>query len=167
WPINVAELKRIQALVLDKLSSPDVKPGSILTYTAFAHVGSGVPDVNVTALDRLADEGADRIWDMTYLLVHPDEIDADAARADCLPILDALEPKDQTVPRPGLGLALLRESFSRFAGPTGPEEAKAVARLLEDLDAAYAALPGNVGYWKTKITEMLSELRTAVEPAPS
>ncbi|MGH7485037.1 MAG: metallophosphoesterase, partial [bacterium] len=33
WPINVAELQRIQATVIDKLSSPDLKPGSILTYT--------------------------------------------------------------------------------------------------------------------------------------
>lgn len=171
WPINVAELQRIQAEVLKRLSRADLRAGSIITYAAFAHVGAGVPDVNVTAVDRLADDDERMLWDMAYLLAHPEEVDADAARANWVRVLDDLEPKDHAPPRPLLGLSLLLESLSWFSrgsasGPTGEVHAR-----LRDLENAYAALAAGGGdpmYWREKILETLAAIRTAVEtPAPS
>jgi hypothetical protein len=170
WPINVAELERIQEAVLSKLNRPDLRPGSIITQTAFAHVDSAVPDVNVTAIDRIADEGDRRIDIMAYFIAHPDEVDAGAAQADWLVALDDLEPKDANAPRPLLGLRLLRERFEWVQGASAPERVNEVHALLVKLENHYDALAAGTGdhdYWVSEIRAALGALRSAVNAAPA
>jgi hypothetical protein len=170
WPINVAELQRIQEDVLKKLSRPDLRPGSIITYSAFAHVDTAVPDVNVTAIDRLADDGDRGIEVMAYFMAHPEEVDADAARADWRRVLDDLEPKDETAPRPVLGLRLLRERLDWLQGASAPGRVNDVHSLVVKLENDYAALGAGTGdpmHWIGEIRAALAALREAVESAPS
>ena len=62
WVEEIAELARLQFDVLQRLKRPDLRHGSIVTYASLAHVGTDVPDVNVTAVDRLADGAEDQLW---------------------------------------------------------------------------------------------------------
>ena len=94
WPINVAELQQIQAIAMARLARAELRTRlDPHVHRLRAHRLWCAGRENVTALDRLADEGGDRIWDMTYLFAHPEEIDLTAARADWLRVLDDLEPE--------------------------------------------------------------------------
>lgn len=171
WPINVAELQRIQREVLNRLNRSDLRAGSIITHAAFAHAGSGVPDVNVTAIDRLVDDDERRLWDMAYLLAHPEDVDGDSARADWDRVLDDLKPKDQAAPRPSLGLTVLVDRLDLFARGNPSRRVQEAHNNLRALKNAYAALAagsGEAAYWRTTISESLAAIRRIVEEtAPS
>jgi Calcineurin-like phosphoesterase len=167
WPINVAELALLQAEVHDRLDQPDLHVGSIITYASLAHVGDEVPDVNITAVDRLADDGEDRLWNMAYGVVHPESVDAERVKEDWLDVLTDLEPvEDDQVPRPRLGIRLLQENIERF-GPHEPDSpAGEVAQRLSVLENAYDAIAkkaGTLDHWRDEIQRALQELRERIE----
>jgi DNA repair exonuclease SbcCD nuclease subunit len=166
WPINVAELRHLQRIALKRLARPDLQPGIIVTYAALAHLRDDVPEVNVTAVDRLADDDETRLWSMAHLLAHPEDIDAAQARNDWQQVLDDLEPHDEYEPRPVLGLNLLSDRLN-WLGSNNPDSVPARAsHQLDVLEGAYEALTNEVGdpaHWRSQIKEALSELRTLIE----
>jgi hypothetical protein len=165
WPINVAELAEIQREVCDQLSQPDLRLGSIVTYASLAHVGTEVPDVNITAIDRLADGDEDELWKMAYGLVHPKAVDGKAVKADWLRILADLDPADgDRPPRPQLGVKLLLEFVERFDQQDDDAELEEACKLLRTLQNDYLAADSwDPGYLRERITSTLDRLRELVE----
>lgn len=165
WPINVAELAALQREVWERLDQPDLRVGSVITYASLAHLGTEVPDVNITAVDRLADGDEDDLWRMAYGIVHPGAVDAAAVRHDWLRILDDLHPANgDRPPRPQLGVKLLLEFIERFGRQDSETDVKNVTDQLRTLCNDYLADDRwEPEYFRHRITETLDALRRLVE----
>jgi Calcineurin-like phosphoesterase/Thymidylate synthase len=167
WPINVAELARLQRSVYERLGRPDLLFGSLITYASLAHVGEDVPDVNVTVVDQRADENEGRIWAMAYGIAHPESVDKSSVRADWVEVLSDLEPgPGDQVPRPRLGLKLLLDHLERFCSHAEGGPAHAIHDQLRTLDNDYDALAKGAGeraYWREEIRGALGQIRERVD----
>jgi 3',5'-cyclic AMP phosphodiesterase CpdA len=161
WPINVAELQRIQTLAMRQLAQPDLQRGAIVTYSAIAHVLDEVPAVSVTAVDRLADDEP-RLRSMAYVLAHPDAESLEQALKDWSTVLDDLTPKDEAVPRPLLGLELLVEHVRFYAHMGASDRLTYADEQLASLMHHYATFENNPQYARDKIDAALQALRDLV-----
>jgi 3',5'-cyclic AMP phosphodiesterase CpdA len=171
WPINVAELARLQALVLRRLDQTDLRLGSIITYSSFAHVGTEVPDVNIAVVDRLADHEQDRLWNMAYGVAHPESVDLEAIKSDWLRVVTDLEPVNgDQLPRPRLGIKMLRECLERFGQPDEGSPAMEIRQHVLTLENTYDAMAkqaGSPAYWHAEVTKALGAIRDQVGRLPS
>jgi 3',5'-cyclic AMP phosphodiesterase CpdA len=167
WPINVAELARLQEYVRGRLEQPDLEPGAIVTHSSLAHVGTEVPDVNITLIDRFADGEEDRVWQMAYGVVHPGSVDREAVRNDWLRVIADLRPPDgdESLPRPQLGIRALRECLARFAPPDGSDGLRIHGQLAE-LENSYDAMAkgaGELPHWRGKVANALEAIASDVD----
>jgi hypothetical protein len=74
WPINVAELAKIQAEVADAISIDEQghpRPGLLRTITAHAILRDRLPAVAVPAVDRASDQRPEDLWRMANSLGTP------------------------------------------------------------------------------------------------
>jgi 3',5'-cyclic AMP phosphodiesterase CpdA len=85
WPINVAELARVQAAVASKTTINRQKPklGVLRTVTALAIVERQLPTVAVPAIDRAMDQRPEDLWRLAYSLIDPEKA-GDAAELRAL-----------------------------------------------------------------------------------
>lgn len=74
WPINVAELARVQQAVANALTVGEQHPrlGVLRTITAYAIAEERIPVVAVPAVDRAVDQSPEDLWRMAYSLIEPD-----------------------------------------------------------------------------------------------
>ena len=77
WPINVAELAKVQGEVVERLTSGEdpVRRGRLRTIAAYAAAEERLPAVALAALDRAVDQRPEDIWKLAYGLAHPECIE--------------------------------------------------------------------------------------------
>ena len=121
WPVNVAELARLQREVRDKLSAmsqhhaPDL--GEIVTITAIPATGKAIPRVVVPRLDRWVDDEPQRLTRMCLSLMSPDSVSVAAACEDWQVMLEECEPSAEAAdggPVPIAGMDALLGQFSEL-----------------------------------------------------
>lgn len=71
WPINVAELARLQAEVVRGLNRDTLSTGAITTYTSMAVFSNKLPRVNVPEVDREAWRDEDALRALAISVVEP------------------------------------------------------------------------------------------------
>ncbi len=131
WPINVAELARVQTAVARRLDIGEQRPrrGVLRTITAHAIAEERLPTVAVPAIDRAGDQRPQALWLMAYSLIDPDKAGAPAdVRRTWHRYLAELEPDDATdklPPMPRRGLQTVLD----FVGVIDQPESRAIAAL--------------------------------------
>ena len=102
WPINVAELHRVQCAVANgvKIDGVHPRPGLLRTVTAHAIAEDQLPVVAVPAVDRAVDQRPQDLWLMAYSLIDPEKAAAVDVRATWRHYLEDLRPSraDDEVP---------------------------------------------------------------------
>jgi 3',5'-cyclic AMP phosphodiesterase CpdA len=171
WPINVAELARVQAAVVEGLSTPDqvVAGGRLRTITAYAASEEKLPAVALAEIDRAIDLHRDHLWTMAYGLVHQDE---EQARGEVRQLweryLRGLDPSDeepsQELPTSYRGLKEIGAILEWLGHDRDP-----VAVALQNLVSAYDALQARDGPVPATVAtvrqarQLLSRLRTELD----
>lgn len=76
WPINVAELAKVQRAVADGILIDEHHPrrGVLRTITAHAIAEERLPIVAVPAIDRAVDQRPENLWRMAYSLMEPEKV---------------------------------------------------------------------------------------------
>jgi 3',5'-cyclic AMP phosphodiesterase CpdA len=119
WPVNVAELARLQREVRDKLlamgqhNAPEC--GEIVTITAIPTTGKAIPRVVVPRLDRWVDDEPQRLTRMCLSLMTPGSVDMAAACEDWQVMLEECQPSADAAdggPVPIAGMDALLGQFS-------------------------------------------------------
>jgi hypothetical protein len=161
----VAELAALQRHVCERLSQPDLRLGSIVTYASIAHVGTEVPAVNITAIDRLADGHQDVLWTMAYGVVHPSFIDAAAVKQTWLQVLTDLQPAEGDRPqRPRFGIEEVLGYIERFGRHEADDQVGVIHDSLRRLKDDYIVADNwspEVARWR--IGESLDKLRELID----
>jgi len=151
WPINVAEMARIQEELLKRLNQPDLAPGRLVTLSAWADAGSDVPAVNVALIDRLADEDADssKIWEMAYAITQ--RTDDPNVRARWAAVIDDLRPAPgaERVTASIVGLAELLTWLGRLGQDPKVIAVKEAVRALHETLSKVAGDDLN-DYWRRR-----------------
>lgn len=95
WPINVAELAKVQADVISRLSSGDerVTRGRLRTVSAYAAAEERLPAVALAAIDRAVDQHPEDLWQMAYGLAHGTDEGRDELKALWERYLNDLGPR--------------------------------------------------------------------------
>ena len=136
WPINVAELARLQSKLVLRVRSkqPNLEAGSITTVTALPIPGTGIPRVAVAAIDRMAETTSD-LLDLVMPLFSdaPNPFVKQLWRVvfeDWRP--GPTEPADGDR-APSLGLRELAEAINRARRAAGSKK-RNVIKLADELD---------------------------------
>lgn len=145
WAVNVAELARLQAEVVEKLTAAgeEAHPGSITTFASVAVKGTDRPRVVVPRVDRLAQDAPQDLWRVAFDLFIGD---FDAGSSALRSFFDDWRPTGK-VERDGSavsigGLHTLQAAITLFADTSDSGPGRKLARTLENLHAAnveYAA----------------------------
>ncbi|HEX5928272.1 MAG TPA: metallophosphoesterase [Solirubrobacterales bacterium] len=156
WPINVAELGRIQDEVLKLMTSSErpLRAGRIRTVTAYAIAKSVIPAVAHAAIDRAVDREPLELWRLAFGLLAPDQVlDPAALRNRWEHYLEDLRPRTNEG-MPALSSRGLKEVLN-FAevGSRAPGAAELLA-ALQELVNFYVVVDPN----PTDPTEILSTL---------
>jgi hypothetical protein len=167
WPINVAEIARLQTDIARRLSiDVSTRPGSITTYAIVAVAGSTVPRVAVPKIERATWEEPNLRWQLSAAILNP-------AALGRLALIERLrdmltewrptsnEPAPDGVPMPVRGMQALIEALVtlREVYPPSP----AADRLIELL-AQIASL--NEQYRDRDVSDdrLYRAWKTAVSP---
>jgi 3',5'-cyclic AMP phosphodiesterase CpdA len=96
WPINVAELGRIQHEVIKQLTTKEhpVRRGALRTVTAYAAAEERLPTVLLPAVDRAVDQHPEDLWAMAYRLKHGGPLEKQELRSLWERYLSELDPED-------------------------------------------------------------------------
>lgn len=168
WPINVAEMARIQEELLKRLNQPDLVPGRLVTLSAWSDAGSDVPAVNVALIDRLADEDADssKIWEMAYAIAQ--RTDDPGVRARWTAVIDDLRPAPGAarVTASIVGLAELRKWLERLGHDPHVIAVKEAIRALHETLNKVAGDDLD-DYWRETLIKTTDAVRATVEEALS
>jgi 3',5'-cyclic AMP phosphodiesterase CpdA len=140
WPINVAEIARLQAEVIAGLEvhGQHLAAGSIITVTALPIVGYSVPRVSVPLVDRIADDAHGEMLRNVVALVASNVPN----RADTFTwwqeIFDDWRPTEKPAPdgdpAPSYGLEVLAELINEVAAAHKVDtELEQIVELLRHL----------------------------------
>ena len=146
WPVNAAELARIQAETLQRLrlSQEDLIAGAIRTYTSEAVFSDRLPKVNVPRIDR-------QFWQdpaaLSVLAVAVADGSMPGRRSDINTLLSLMNdwvPEAETPPTDGAavpvrGLGAIAEMLIALAERYPRSPARDVSELLRDMDEANKA----------------------------
>jgi 3',5'-cyclic AMP phosphodiesterase CpdA len=169
WPVNVAELARLQEAVWAALPE-DKRPkiGRIVTFSAIALWADALPRVAVPEIDRLVDE-PDRLWSLAAAIAHPSSADADAAAEWERILADLAGDGRKRPPQPKLGIARLLLELDRVATVATSTHLDPVRAALKNLATQHEAhADGELNVAAAKLVKAaVDELRTAVERALS
>jgi hypothetical protein len=172
WPINVAELAKVQASVREGLSSSEslARPGKLRTTTAHAVIEDKLPAVALSSIDRAIDQHPEDLWSMGYCLVHGEYGDREEARARWKKYLGDLDPSDaepsDELPTSFRGLSDVQEVLA-WLGVGDGEVGEAISDLVGFYNVLHAqgrpvrSDPETVA--RTK--ELLKRLHEAVDGA--
>ncbi|MDB5862099.1 MAG: hypothetical protein JWQ76_5788 [Ramlibacter sp.] len=138
WPVNLAELARIQTAVLEQLKTPKPRLGRLVTFTAIALWQDALPRVAVPEIDRLVDT-EEGLWPLAAALADPSSASADV-RADWFRVLDDLDGygRDRP-PQPRLGIRRLAENLKRAAVLNPASDVAAAQLALTALEEQHEA----------------------------
>jgi len=140
WPINLAELARLQAKVAGGMRYTP-RLGRIVTFSGIAVWDKTLPSVAVPELDRLIDS-PERLRAMASALVFPTSSSVEA-RSDWHRVLVDLRGARRTAPPiPMLGHRELRDEISRLQRASGSNYGGAALKHLDELSQRYEALQG-------------------------
>jgi 3',5'-cyclic AMP phosphodiesterase CpdA len=140
WPINVAEIGRLQAEVARRLA-PDIAvvPGAITTYAVIAVAGATVPRVAVPEIDRAIWEEFELRWQVSAA-IHEERAPGRARLLERLRhmIIEwspaSAEPAPDGVPMPVQGLRAFADAIAAFRDVYAPSGlARQLVRLLRQL----------------------------------
>jgi len=166
WPVNVAELARIQQAVLEELRGTKPKLGRIVTFSAIALWSDTLPRVAVPEIDRLVDQ-PERLWALAAAIANPSVADA-ATLAEWERILADLAGEDRAAPpQPKLGLSRLAQELARagtLAASANLERVRSAVTTLATQHDSYVGAPLNESA-TTLVLAAVIELRAAVEHA--
>ena len=146
WPVNAAELARIQAETLQRLrlSQENITAGAIRTYTSEAVFSDRLPKVNVPRIDR-------QFWqDPAALRVLAVAVADGSMPGRCdditalLSLMDDWVPEAETPPADGAavpvrGLGAIAEMLEALADRYPQSPARDVSELFRDMDEANKA----------------------------
>jgi 3',5'-cyclic AMP phosphodiesterase CpdA len=169
WPVNVAELARLQQAVWAELPEEKrPKIGRIVTFSAIALWADALPRVAVPEIDRLVDE-PDRLWSLAAAIAHPSSADADTAAEWERILADLAGDGRKRPPQPKLGIARLLLELDRVATVATSTHLDPVRAALKNLATQHEAhADGELNEAAAKLVKAaVDELRTAVERALS
>lgn len=147
WPINTAELARLQAHVLSGLSrrGKSLNLGQIVTVTALPIVGQSVPRVAIPQMDVWLDQQPDRLMRMALLAYDPALPEARAILEDWRLLVRECRPREAEAadgnPSPIAGLRAIIGHLHTI----GPAHGK-VPRADKLLDALELMVSSNETY---------------------
>jgi hypothetical protein len=141
WPINLAELARLQAKVAGGMRYTP-RLGRIVTFSGIAVWDRTLPSVAVPELDRLIDS-PERLRAMALAVVFPASSSVEA-RSDWHRVLVDLRGARRTAPPiPRLGHRELQDEIRRLQRASGSNCGGAVLKHLDELSQRYEALQGS------------------------
>lgn len=171
WPVNVAELHKIQKDVLKKLQ-PAAELGSITTIATVATSSKRPPRVAVPFIDRMLDLDKSDLWRNLYALVRHDPEQAAKTADFWMAVLDDLTPASE-MPTDGspistAGLEYVCEYLGRFA--KAHTELKAVLKPLDLLRRNNASVAVSIATgkdddyekWRADSLDTIEEAREAI-----
>lgn len=131
WPVNVAELRRIQKRVLDLGKHKGLRAGRLVTIATEAIQDNVLPELAGTYVDRSVDLRPEVLMEMAYRVAHGPASDRDAINKQWKDVLlDIGDEKDF----PSLGLQRLLEHLRVFQTVGGRTN---VADVIKRLEAVY------------------------------
>jgi len=140
WPINTAELARMQATVVTLLEQREkmVRPGSISTFTTQARASQVTPRVAVPRIDRLVYDDPAALWAMAVAVVTAGMPERSRLLRQLLNLMRDWEPADVQAPDgspvPGPGLVLLRDALRRLGPAFGSDgNGDGLASLIDQM----------------------------------
>jgi hypothetical protein len=175
WPVNAAELARIQEETLQRLRilGEHLMAGAIRTYASEAVFSDRLPKVNVPRIDRQFWQNPARLRVLAVAI-------ADVSmpgRADeittLLSLMDDWMPKAETPPTDGAavpvrGLGAIAEMLEALANRYPRSPARSVSELLRDIDEANKAYLNDLNsrdpfptytQWRTRQEPKFARLR--------
>jgi hypothetical protein len=138
WPINTAELARIQATVITLLAQREktIHPGSISTFTTLARASRVPPRVAVPRIDRLVYDDPATLWAMAVAVLATGMLERGRLLVQLIDLMQDWKPADVQAPDgspvPGPGLVLLRDALRRLGPAYGSNHVGASLDTLID-----------------------------------
>ncbi|MGI8411621.1 MAG: metallophosphoesterase [Solirubrobacteraceae bacterium] len=138
WPVNVAELARLQETIRAGLNA-DTLTGRLVTFSAIALWKGTVPRVAVPVVDLLVEEPT-RLLAMAAAVAFPGTAATDPAIADWRQVLGDLAGAGRDAPpKVSAGVEILYDNVSQLTAAATATGIAAVADALEELRDHYAA----------------------------
>ena len=182
WPVNAAELARVQAEALQRLRSSDehITAGAIRTYASEAVFSDQLPKVNVPLIDRQYWQDAATLRVLAVAVADSDmpgrneDIDRLISLMDDWVPVDEMPPTDGA-PVPVRGLSTLAEMLDALASRYPQSSAREVSELLREMDEANESYLSQrdtgdsvraYTRWRTRQGQKLIRLRQLLAPSP-
>jgi 3',5'-cyclic AMP phosphodiesterase CpdA len=137
WPVNLAELARLQERVREKLR-PRARTGRIVTFSAVALWKEALPRVAVPLVDLWVEDRS-RLLAMAVAAAFPAEAAGDAVRDWREVLRDLAGTARDAPPKVSAGVRVLLDDVRAITAAATDPGLGAIVEQLEDLDAAYAA----------------------------
>jgi hypothetical protein len=152
WPVNVAELAKLQCLVLDRLRHRPrgLVQGAITTVAASAYAGNSLPQVAVPRIDRALDEKPGELLAIAHALVWPEMPDRGSKLREWDEWLDDLIASERRDPDGPPIATVGLEKVCRLAAELAQHHGADVEPLLRTLKALHTA---NSGYLKETLED--------------
>ena len=169
WPVNVAELARLQGKIRSKLTDATLT-GRLVTFSAIALWKGTVPRVSVPVVDLLVEEPS-RLLAMAAAVAFPGSAATAQAIDDWRQVLGDLAGAGRDAPpKVSAGVEILYENVTQLTAAASAAGLPEVAATLEELRDQYAAhadrdeLPAAAARIVTKAVDKLSTAVIKVLP---
>jgi len=161
WPVNLAELARIQERVRAGVDgSPRV--GRIVTFSGNAVWDTALPGVAVPVVDLLVEDPG-RLWEMASAVAYPDAA-TDQATLDWRDVLRDLSGAGRhNPPLASAGIEILADHTHRLRRVVTAPKFRKVDRAVEDLRIQYEALADAEPLRPAAVKLILSKVETLTE----
>lgn len=180
WPVNAAELARIQAETLQRLrlSQEHFAAGAIRTYASEAVFSDRLPKVNVPRIDRQFWQDPAALRVLAVAVADESMAGRDDDIATLLSLMDDWAPEAETPPADGAavpvrGLEAIGEMLEALADRYPRSPARDVSELLRDMDEVNKTYLNDLNTgdpfptytrWRTRQQPKLVRLRELLAP---
>jgi predicted phosphodiesterase len=143
WPVNIAELRRIQEYVLDLPAAKRLRAGRLVTIATEAIYDNVLPELAGTLVDRAVDLRPELLMKMAYGVAHASSENRDDVLQLWTSVLRDIGSQRETDAHrdfPSLGIERLLEHLRVFRDVGGKDYLQALIRRLEAVsDRAHRA----------------------------